>query len=104
VRRLAVHGLLPYTAANHPSRSALNTNDSSGKQLKPGSIKPTIIEDLKRLSEDQHITAHDAFSALINLSDTPPVVEQLCDPDFLSVIFFTIIVSDSQYIRHPIGC
>jgi len=95
VRRLAVHGLLPYTAANHPSRSALNTNDSSGKQLKPGSIKPTIIEDLKRLSEDQHITAHDAFSALINLSDTPPVVEQLCDPDFLSVIFFTIIDHDS---------
>ncbi|KNZ62503.1 hypothetical protein VP01_1262g5 [Puccinia sorghi] len=95
VRRLAVHGLLPYTTANHPSRSALNTNDTSSRQLKPGSIKPAIIEDLKRLSEDQHITAHDAFSALINLSDTQPVVEQLCDPDFLSVIFFTMIDHDS---------
>jgi hypothetical protein len=44
------------------------------------------------------MTAHDAFSALINLSDTAPVVEQLNDPDFLSVIFFTIIVSDSQIL------
>ncbi|EFP87759.2 uncharacterized protein PGTG_13545 [Puccinia graminis f. sp. tritici CRL 75-36-700-3] len=98
VRRLAVHGLLPYTAANHPSRSILNnlpTAENSSGDLKPGSIKPGIIEDLKRLSEDQHMTAHDAFSALINLSDTAPVVEQLNDPDFLSVIFFTIIDHDS---------
>jgi hypothetical protein len=43
------------------------------------------------------ITAHDAFSALINLSDSPPVVEQLSDPDFLSMIFYTIIVSDCKY-------
>ncbi|POV94642.1 hypothetical protein PSTT_16749 [Puccinia striiformis] len=96
VRRLAVHGLLPYTAANHPQRSILNvphtpTQDSTEPKLKPGSIKPAIIEDLKQLTEDQHLTAHDAFSALINLSDTPPVVEQLNDPDFLSVIFSTII-------------
>ncbi|OAV89606.1 hypothetical protein, variant [Puccinia triticina 1-1 BBBD Race 1] len=41
------------------------------------------------------MTAHDAFSALINLSDTTQVVEQLKDPDFLSVIFFTIIDHDS---------
>ncbi|KAI7966096.1 hypothetical protein MJO29_001844 [Puccinia striiformis f. sp. tritici] len=100
VRRLAVHGLLPYTAANHPQRSILNvthtpTQDSTEPKLKPGSIKPAIIEDLKQLTEDQHLTAHDAFSALINLSDTPPVVEQLNDPDFLSVIFSTIINHDS---------
>ncbi|OAV89605.1 hypothetical protein PTTG_05842 [Puccinia triticina 1-1 BBBD Race 1] len=96
VRRLAVHGLLPYTAASHPSRSLLNVaSENVSGDLKPGSIKPGIIEDLKRLSEDQHMTAHDAFSALINLSDTTQVVEQLKDPDFLSVIFFTIIDHDS---------
>ncbi|PLW08479.1 hypothetical protein PCASD_23827 [Puccinia coronata f. sp. avenae] len=102
VRRLAVHGLLPYTAASHPSRAILTIGENSPHQLSPGSIKPAIIEDLKRLSEDQHMTAHDAFSALINLSDSPPVVEQLSDPDFLSVIFYTII--DYESLLADLAC
>lgn len=102
VRRLAVHGLLPYTVAGNPSRSALIAPTTTTQDVKPGYIQPAIIEDLKHLCEDQHATAHDAFSALINLSDTEAVVRQLSHSDFLSVISFTIM--DDSSLLADLAC
>ncbi|MBW0469915.1 hypothetical protein O181_009630 [Austropuccinia psidii MF-1] len=95
VRRLAVQGLLPYTLPDNPRRQSLFITTSPTHPSKQAPVKDGILNDLKRLCEDQHVTAHDAFSALINLTDTEVVMEQLADPDFLAFLFFTIIDRDS---------
>ncbi|KAG0149137.1 hypothetical protein CROQUDRAFT_653953 [Cronartium quercuum f. sp. fusiforme G11] len=100
VRRLAVHALLPYTAASNPNRTAIFASKSLDR--KAGQLKPTILNDLKNLCEDQHITAHDALSALINLTDNDTVSEQVADTDFLTFLLATIV--DPSAILADLAC
>jgi len=52
-----------------------------------------VIRDLKILCQDNLAVAHDAFRALVNLSDSPMIHPHLIEPPF-----FTFLVS---YIVHP---
>ncbi|KAJ7173474.1 hypothetical protein C8R46DRAFT_115733 [Mycena filopes] len=50
-----------------------------------------IIRDMKLLCRDQLSVAHDAFRALVNLSDSPMLVTPLSEPAFLTFIVSYII-------------
>ncbi|KAK7060767.1 Protein hgh1 [Paramarasmius palmivorus] len=50
-----------------------------------------VIRDLKLLCRDQLAIAHDAFKALVNLSDAPILVSSLSEPSFLNFLISYII-------------
>lgn len=54
-----------------------------------------IIRDLKLLCRDQLAVAHDAFRALVNLSDSPLLVPFLSEPAFLAFLVSYILNADS---------
>ncbi|PWN38743.1 hypothetical protein IE81DRAFT_327190 [Ceraceosorus guamensis] len=60
------------------------------------------IRDLKRLCEDIPVTAHDAFSALINLSDSLLVARRIADQAFLT--FLVSYICDSASILADLAC
>ncbi|KAF7303023.1 hypothetical protein MKEN_01265300 [Mycena kentingensis (nom. inval.)] len=90
VRHLALESLLPQTAQDAPHRNIFLSGQSGGLKK---STESDIIRDLKLLCRDQLSVAHDAFRALVNLSDSPGVVAALSDP-----LFLTFVVS---YIVNP---
>ncbi|EGG12617.1 uncharacterized protein MELLADRAFT_101039 [Melampsora larici-populina 98AG31] len=100
VRRLAVNALLPYTPASNPKRTTIFASKDSNR--KAGQLDQNIINDLKNLCEDQHLTAHDALSALINLTDADVVSEQVADTDFLIFLLSTIV--DPSAILADLAC
>ncbi|GLB43293.1 putative protein with domain of unknown function (DUF383) [Lyophyllum shimeji] len=92
VRQIALEHLLPQTPPGSPHRSIFFSGlQAGGLQTKPK--ETDIIRDLKLLCRDQLNIAHDAFRALVNLSDSPLLLSPLSEPNFL-----TFIVS---YIIHP---
>ncbi|KAG6855907.1 hypothetical protein H0H87_009513 [Tephrocybe sp. NHM501043] len=92
VRQIALSHLLPHTPQGSPHRNIFFTGlQGGGLQTKPK--EADIIKDLKLLCRDQLSVAHDAFRALVNLSDSPLLISSLSEPSFL-----TFIVS---YIIHP---
>lgn len=82
VRQVALSNLAGFSAKTHPRRGLLLLQD-----------KPDVIADLKRLTMDLTPTAHDAFSCLINLSDSILVSRRIATPDYLSFLV--------TYIFHP---
>ncbi|KAH9992766.1 hypothetical protein BJV74DRAFT_396533 [Russula compacta] len=91
-RQIALENLLPHTPKDAPHRSIF----FDGLQSHAGLQKPretTVIRDLKLLCRDNLAIAHDAFRALVNLSDSPMV-----HPYLIESSFFTFLVS---YIVHP---
>ncbi|OBZ73605.1 Protein HGH1 [Grifola frondosa] len=67
VRQIALSNLLGHTAKGSPHRNIFFTGlRSGGLQQAQDS---DVIRDLKLLCRDQLATAHDAFRALVNLSD-----------------------------------
>ncbi|KAG6819178.1 hypothetical protein H0H93_014598 [Arthromyces matolae] len=92
VRQVALSHLLPQTPSGSPHRNIFFTGlQGGGLQVK--SKDTDLLRDLKLLCRDQLSVAHDAFRALVNLSDSPLIVSSLSEPNFL-----TFIVS---YIIHP---
>ncbi|KIM33022.1 hypothetical protein M408DRAFT_326691 [Serendipita vermifera MAFF 305830] len=92
-RTVALTNLLPLTAANSPLRSLFFSGVSSGG-LK-GYSEPEVIRDLKLLCRDQPATAHDAFKALVNLSDSALLAPSISEPIFLGFLVSYIYHWDS---------
>ncbi|KAH9000197.1 DUF383-domain-containing protein [Lactarius akahatsu] len=92
VRQISLENLLPHTLKDAPNRGIF----FEGLQSHTGLQSPkesTVIRDLKLLCRDNLAVAHDAFRALINLSDSPMIHPYLLEQSFL-----TFLVS---YIVHP---
>ncbi|KAF8211111.1 hypothetical protein K438DRAFT_105389 [Mycena galopus ATCC 62051] len=86
VRQVALSNLLPQTAKNSPHRNIFFPSGGLQKTK-----ENDIIRDLKLLCRDQLSVAHDAFRALVNLSDSPMLVASLSEPAFLVFIVAYII-------------
>ncbi|EAU90089.1 cytoplasmic protein [Coprinopsis cinerea okayama7 len=89
-RHLALENLLPQTAQGAPYRDAIFLKGLGGGGLQKAK-ETDIIRDLKLLCRDQLNVAHDAFRALVNLSDSPALVGPLSEPTFLNFIVSYII-------------
>ncbi|KAJ7230446.1 hypothetical protein GGX14DRAFT_583247 [Mycena pura] len=90
VRHLALSNLLPQTPNGAPHRNIFFSGLQAGG-LQPKSKENDIIRDLKLLCRDQLSVAHDAFRALVNLSDSPALASTLSEPAFLTFIVSYII-------------
>ncbi|KAI9508162.1 DUF383-domain-containing protein [Russula earlei] len=91
-RKISLGNLLPHTANDAAHRAIF----FDGLQSHTGLQKPKespVVRDLKILCRDNLAIAHDAFRALVNLSDSPLIHPHLIEPTF-----FAFIVS---YIVHP---
>ncbi|KAF9266715.1 DUF383-domain-containing protein [Marasmius fiardii PR-910] len=88
VRQLALSNLVSQTPKGSPHRNIFFTGQSGGLQ-KPS--ENNVIRDLKLLCRDQLAVAHDAFRALVNLSDAPMLVSSLSEPSFLNFLVSYII-------------
>ncbi|PCH44447.1 DUF383-domain-containing protein [Wolfiporia cocos MD-104 SS10] len=89
VRQIALANLLGHTPKGSPLRDIFFDGLRSGglqKQEDSG-----IVRDLKLLCRDQLATAHDAFRALVNLSDYSLIVGTLSEPSFLSFLVSYIL-------------
>ncbi|OXG43804.1 cytoplasmic protein [Cryptococcus neoformans] len=96
-RHLALQNLIGHTPKNSTNRnifipSSFAGNITSGSGLVPNKrkdgsdedeIKIKALKDLTYLCMDQAPIAHDALSALINLSDNPVVARHIVDKEFL---------------------
>ncbi|KZS94384.1 DUF383-domain-containing protein [Sistotremastrum niveocremeum HHB9708] len=87
-RQIALENLVGYTPKESKYRhiflSGLGTGLSKTKD-------PDVIRDLKLLCRDQLTIAHDAFRALVNLSDSSLLLSPLSEPTFLVfLISYTI--------------
>ncbi|KAF8579914.1 DUF383-domain-containing protein [Ramaria rubella] len=93
VRRVALENLLGHTPAGSQYRGIFFAGMDS-RDIQSETTKDTeVSRDLKLLCRDQLAIAHDAFRALINLSDSLIWVNTLSEPTFL-----VFLVS---YILHP---
>ncbi|KIM88162.1 hypothetical protein PILCRDRAFT_770815 [Piloderma croceum F 1598] len=89
VRQIALSNLLGQTSKESPHRNIFFAGLTTSGLQKPQ--ETDVIRDLKLLCRDQTATAHDAFRALVNLSDSPLLVSSLSEPPFLSFIVSYII-------------
>ncbi|KZV91485.1 DUF383-domain-containing protein [Exidia glandulosa HHB12029] len=80
VRLIALQNLLGHTEQGAAHRSIFFSD-------------ATVQRDLKILCRDQAAVAHDAFRALVNLSDAPQLANTLGERDFLAFL--------CSYIIHP---
>ncbi|KAJ8591022.1 DUF383-domain-containing protein [Rhizopogon salebrosus TDB-379] len=93
VRQIALSNLLGQTPEGSPHRSIF-FNDLGGSGLQKPK-ETDIIRDLKLLCRDQLAVAHDAFRALVNLSDSPLLVPFLSEPAFLTFLVSYILNADA---------
>ncbi|KAJ6568368.1 hypothetical protein DFH09DRAFT_1080741 [Mycena vulgaris] len=89
VRQIALSNLLPQTPKDSPHRNIFFDGLKSGGLKKPK--ENDIVRDLKLLCRDQLSVSHDAFRALVNLSDSPMLVATLSEPAFLAFIVSYIV-------------
>ncbi|KAF5342993.1 hypothetical protein D9758_013685 [Tetrapyrgos nigripes] len=89
VRQIALSNLVVQTPKDAPHRKIFFSSSSSGGLKK--NDDNDVIRDLKLLCRDQLAVAHDAFRALVNLSDSPMLVSSLSEPSFLSFLVSYII-------------
>lgn len=98
VRQVALSNLVGFSAKTSSMRSLLieKHKGPDGRPLvgRDGQEVDTI-RDLKVLCQDQPITAHDAFCALINLSDSLLVARNIGDKDFVAFLV--------RYIADPVS-
>ncbi|KAH9004594.1 DUF383-domain-containing protein [Lactarius hatsudake] len=85
VRQISLENLLPHTLKDAPNRAIF----FEGLQSHTGLQSPKesmVIRDLKLLCRDNLAVAHDAFRALVNLSDSPMVHPYLLEQSFLTFL------------------
>jgi hypothetical protein len=106
-RKIALENLLPHTPNHAPNRSIFFDGLQSQKEN-------TVIRDLKLLCRDNLVCnfsrrsafpssscsnaqaiAHDAFRALVNLSDSPVIHPHLIEQSFFTFLVSYIAVSPS---------
>lgn len=105
VRQVALANLVGFSAKTNAQRTLLidRHKGTDGKTLKGRDGKDVdTIEDLKRLCQDQPMTAHDAFCALINLSDSLIVARRIGDGDFLT--FLVRYIADPVSLLTDLAC
>ncbi|GAA5981203.1 hypothetical protein JCM10908_004021 [Rhodotorula pacifica] len=89
VRRIALATLLPYTAADAPERKLF--------------LRDSHIEQIATMCADIELIAHDALSALINLSNQLEVVQRLDKlPGYLAGLVRMII--DEKAVLSDLAC
>ncbi|KAI1793475.1 hypothetical protein LXA43DRAFT_971824 [Ganoderma leucocontextum] len=89
VRQIALANLLGQTPKGSPHRDLFYSGlQKGGLQEKH---ENDIIRDIKILCRDQLATAHDAFRALINLSDNSLLIRTLSEPAFMRFIVSYIL-------------
>ncbi|GAA5871941.1 hypothetical protein JCM3774_000735 [Rhodotorula dairenensis] len=89
VRRIALATLLPYTAADAPERKLF--------------LRDSHIEQIATMCGDIELIAHDALSALINLSNQLEVVQRLDKiPGYLAGLVRMII--DEKAVLSDLAC
>ncbi|KAG2142846.1 uncharacterized protein EDB93DRAFT_595372 [Suillus bovinus] len=93
VRQIALSNLLAQTPEGSPHRNIFYHGLGGAGLQKPK--ETDIIRDLKLLCRDQLAVAHDAFRALVNLSDSPLLVPFLSEPAFLTFLVSYILNTDS---------
>ncbi|KXN86739.1 hypothetical protein AN958_09730, partial [Leucoagaricus sp. SymC.cos] len=93
VRALALENLVPQTPKGSLHRNIFFTGLGGGGLQKPK--ESDIVKDLKILCRDQLNVAHDAFRALVNLSDTPLLISPLSEPSFIDFLVSYIINPDA---------
>ena len=114
VRQVALSNIVGFSAKDSPHRSLLiskHKNRDGSPLLGRDGKEVDTLEDLKRLCQDQPITAHDAFSALINISDSLVLARKIGDKAFLAlfasiavdlgIVFLTIIRDARRRPRKP---
>ncbi|KAF8552878.1 DUF383-domain-containing protein [Imleria badia] len=93
VRQIALSNLVGQTPNGSLYRSIFLQGLQGGGFQKPK--ETDIIRDLKLLCRDQLAVAHDAFRALVNLSDSPLLVPFLSEPSFLAFLVSYILNPDA---------
>ncbi|KIY45002.1 DUF383-domain-containing protein [Fistulina hepatica ATCC 64428] len=93
VRQIALSNLLPHTPTDAPHRGIFFAGLNNTGLKKTTENVP--IRDLKLLCRDQAGIAHDAFRALVNLSDSSMLFEPLSEPSFLEFLVSYIISPQS---------
>ncbi|CAL1715188.1 unnamed protein product [Somion occarium] len=93
VRQIALANLLGHTPKESPNRSIFLDGLRHGGLERPQDTE--IIRALKLLCRDQLATAHDAFRALVNLSDDSLFINALSEPSFLTFLVSYILNAQS---------
>ncbi|KAF9649195.1 DUF383-domain-containing protein [Thelephora ganbajun] len=88
-RQIALSNLLGHTPKEAPSRSIFFKGLQGGGFGKQPESE--VMRDLKLLCRDQLAIAHDAFRALVNLSDSPIIIPALSDTEFLQFLVSYIL-------------
>ncbi|KDN46118.1 hypothetical protein K437DRAFT_256298 [Tilletiaria anomala UBC 951] len=110
VRQVAVEHVASFSAKAHPRRTLLTQSakllpaldGKKGRLIGRDGKECDPIEDLKKLCRDQPIAAHDAFSALINLSESAQVATRIADAPFLT--FLVTYIADSVSLLADLAC
>ncbi|KAH9940891.1 DUF383-domain-containing protein [Epithele typhae] len=89
VRQIALSHLLPQTPKGSPHRDLFYAGLSGGGLKKKQ--ENDLIRDIKILCRDQLATAHDAFRALVNLTDNSLLVGSLSEVQFMKFVVSYII-------------
>lgn len=84
VRQIALSNLLAQTPKDAPHRKIFFSGTQSGGLQK--AKDSDVIRDLKLLCRDNLAVAHDAFRALVNLSDSSTLAASLSEPSFLNFV------------------
>ncbi|KAI6014064.1 hypothetical protein BKA83DRAFT_4353645 [Pisolithus microcarpus] len=93
VRHIALSNLVGQTAEESPYRHIFLQGIQRSGLKKPQ--EPDVIRDLKLLCRDQLATAHDAFRALVNLSDSTVLAPFLVEQSFLTYLVSYILNPDA---------
>ena len=105
VRQLAMANVVSFSVKSHPLRRLLTdplTYDDGRPVCKANGEPLDVLEQLKALCQDQPLTIHDAFSALINLCDSPSIAARIGDDDFLA--FLVTYIGDSVSLLADLAC
>lgn len=105
VRKVAVSNIVGYSAQGSPLRNLLiePLKDSGGKPVLGRDGEPLdVLHRLKEMCRDQPLAAHDALSALINLSDSVLVSRRIADEKFLE--FLVSYIGDSVSLLADLAC
>ncbi|KAI8985535.1 DUF383-domain-containing protein [Trametes punicea] len=89
VRQIALANLLGQTPKGSPHRDIFFTGVRGGGLQQ--ARENDIVRDIKILCRDQLATAHDAFRALVNLTDNSLLVGSLSEPSFLRFLVSYIL-------------
>ncbi|WFD33236.1 Protein hgh1 [Malassezia cuniculi] len=105
VRKEAISAIVSFSAKENPKRRLLldPLKDSNGQPVRGRDGEPLdVLERLKDMCSDQPLAAHDAFSMLVNLSDSPLPALKIGSVDFLQ--FLVAYIGDSVSLLADLAC